>query len=112
MKNSKQEKPRCKGREDSLNQRDYNEFSILYYKFNSLGFDLIQLIILDHLANMTVITTRDMIGNFCGSELLSSSTSAISENHTLLYQLQLRHYVQLRKAEISEITTQLINSQI
>ena len=26
-------------RENSLNQRDYNEFSMLYYKFNFLGFN-------------------------------------------------------------------------
>ena len=26
-------------RENSLNQRDKNEFSMLYYKFDSLGFD-------------------------------------------------------------------------
>ena len=59
-------------------------------------FDLIQLIIHDHLANMTVTTTRHVVGDNCGSELLSSPTSAISEDHAQLYHLQLRHYVQLR----------------
>ena len=29
-------------RENSLNQRDYNKFSMLYYKCNSLGFDPLQ----------------------------------------------------------------------
>jgi len=28
--------------ENPLNQINYNEFSMLYYKFNSLGFDLLQ----------------------------------------------------------------------
>ena len=30
------------GAKRELNQRDYNEFSMLYSKFNSLGFDLVQ----------------------------------------------------------------------
>jgi len=29
-------------RENSLNQRNYNEFSMFYYNFNSLGFDPLQ----------------------------------------------------------------------
>ena len=46
MKNLKGKKPRCRERErereNLLNQRDYNEFSMFYYKFNYVGFDLLQ----------------------------------------------------------------------
>jgi len=59
-------------------------------------FDLVQLILPDHLANRTVTITQHVVGNNCRSELLSSPTSMIPEDNAPLYQLQLRHYVQLR----------------
>jgi len=51
-------------------------------------FDLIQLILLDHLANRTV-TTRHLVGDNSGSESLFSPTSTILKDHAL-HQLQLR----------------------
>ena len=58
-------------------------------------FNFIQLILSDHLANKTVTTTRHVVDDNCGSEPLSSPTSAIPEAHAPLYQLQMRYYVQL-----------------
>ena len=48
-------------------------------------FDLIQLILLDHLANRMVTTIQHVVGNNCKYEPLSSSTNAIREDHALLY---------------------------
>jgi len=48
-------------------------------------FDLIQLILPDHLANGTVTTTRHVVGDNCESEMLSSPTSAIPKVHAPLY---------------------------
>ena len=50
-------------------------------------FDLIKLILPDHLANKTVTITQHVVGDNCRSEPLSSPTSVIPEYHASLYQL-------------------------
>jgi len=53
--------------------------------YGCFRFALIQLMLLDHLASMTVITTQHVVGDNCESKPLSSPISAIPEDHAPLY---------------------------
>jgi len=58
-------------------------------------FDLIQLNLPKHLANMRVTTTQHMVGDNCCFEPLSLPAGVILDDHASLYLLQFGRYMQL-----------------